>query len=128
MRVFILRKKISVSKSSLSSEDSQILDTFIDYLWLEEGLSNNTLASYRLDLSSFAIWLSTQSQSLLTVSQSDIQQYLAVRFPNSQPRSIGRLIASLRRFYRYQLLESCVTEDPTIQIQSLNYRAHCLIH
>jgi integrase/recombinase XerD len=113
-----LRKNALVSKSSLSSEESQILDTFIDYLWLEEGLSNNTLASYRLDLSSFAIWLSTQSQSLLTVSQFDIQQYLAERFPNSQPRSIGRLIASLRRFYRYQLLENRIAEDPTLQIQS----------
>jgi len=113
-----LRKNRSVSKPSLSIEESQILDTFIDYLWLEEGLSNNTLASYRLDLTSFAVWLNTQSQTLLSTNQADLQHYLAIKFPSSQPRSIGRLIASLRRFYRYQLLENRITEDPTLQIQS----------
>jgi integrase/recombinase XerD len=107
-----------MSEHSLSIEDGQLLDTFIDHLWLEDGLSKNTLESYRLDLTSFALWLAKQNSHLLVVSQADIQQYLAVKFPVSKPRSIGRLIASLRRFYRYCLLHNKLSEDPTIQIQS----------
>jgi len=94
------------------------LDAFIDHLWLEDGLSKNTLASYRLDLSVFAVWLSQQKKALLMVDQADIQQYLAVRFPQCKPRSISRLIASMRRFYRFLLRENRISIDPTIQIQS----------
>ncbi|MDP3745403.1 MAG: site-specific tyrosine recombinase XerD [Methylotenera sp.] len=94
------------------------LDTFIDHLWLEDGLAKNTLESYRLDLITFALWLSSQNIHLLAVAQSDIQQYLAVKFPQSKPRSISRLIASLRRFYRYQLRENKISIDPMLQIES----------
>ena len=91
---------------------------FIDHLWLEDGLAKNTLESYRQDLTSFALWLPKQSKQLLTVDQADIQQYLAVRFPQSKPRSIGRLIASMRRFYRFLLRENKISKDPTLQIES----------
>jgi len=103
---------------ALESSEAQQLDAFIDHLWLEDGLSKNTLESYRLDLTSFALWLPTQKKQLLTVEGADIQQYLAVKFPLSKPRSISRLIATLRRFYRYCLRENLVKTDPTIQIQS----------
>jgi len=101
----------------LESEATE-LDAFIDHLWLEDGLSKNTLASYRLDLSLFALWIAQQKKSLLGVDQADIQQYLAVRFPQCKPRSISRLIASMRRFYRYLLRENKIGLDPTIQIRS----------
>ncbi len=94
------------------------LDAFIDHLWLEDGLSKNTLESYRLDLTSFANWLPEQGKQLLTVDKADIQQYLAVKFALSKPRSISRLIASLRRFYRFLMRENKISLDPTIQIQS----------
>lgn len=94
------------------------LDAFIDHLWLEDGLAKNTLESYRADLSQFALWLSQNQLSLLDASQSNIQQYLAVKFPHSKPRSIGRLIASMRRFYRYCLRERLLEVDPMLQIDS----------
>jgi integrase/recombinase XerD len=95
------------------------VDGFIDHLWLEDGLSKNTLTSYRQDLSAFAEWLQkTENRDLHQARQADIQQYLAVRFPHSKPRSISRLIATLRRFYRYALRESQVEVDPTLQIDS----------
>ena len=94
------------------------LDTFIDHLWLEDGLSKNTLESYRTDLSQFSTWLSSQQKYLLHVKQADIQHYLAFKFPSSKPRSIGRLIASMRRFYRYNLRENLIQTDPTLQIES----------
>ena len=107
-----------MSERTLSQQDAAELDTFIDHLWLEDGLSKNTLESYRLDLTAFAYWLTPQNKQLLTVDQADIQQYLAVKFPQSQPRSISRLIASLRRFYRYLMRDNKIGLDPTIQIQS----------
>lgn len=94
------------------------IDTFIDHLWLEDGLSKNTLESYRADLNQFNTWLSKQETQLFSVNQSHIQQYLAVKFPQSKPRSISRLIASLRRFYRYALREQLIEIDPTLQIES----------
>jgi integrase/recombinase XerD len=94
------------------------LDAFIDHLWLEDGLAKNTLESYRTDLSQFALWLSQNKLSLLDASQANIQQYLAVKFPHSKPRSISRLIASMRRFYRYCLREHLLEVDPTLQIDS----------
>lgn len=107
-----------MSEQTLTLQDSAELDTFIDHLWLEDGLSKNTLDSYRLDLTSFAHWLTQQNKQLLAVDQADIQQYLAVKFPLSKPRSISRLIASLRRFYRFLIRENKISLDPTIQIQS----------
>lgn len=103
---------------ALLDSDAAQLDAFLDHIWLEDGLSKNTIDSYRLDLSSFALWLPTQNKQLLTADLADIQQYLAVKFPQSKPRSISRLIASLRRFYRYALRENLIKTDPTIQIQS----------
>lgn len=102
-----------------ASSSLDLLDGFIDHLWLEDGLSKNTLVSYRLDLAQFAEWLEkVADKPLISASQADIQQYLAVRFPQSKPRSISRLIASLRRFYRYCLREALLTTDPTEQIDS----------
>ena len=102
----------SVEKDALASNQ---IDSFIDHLWLEDGLSKNTLESYRTDLNQFATWLKAD---LLTANQADVQQYLAVKFPLSKPRSISRLIATLRRFYRYALRENLISADPTLQIES----------
>ena len=107
-----------MSEQALTAADAAELDVFIDHLWLEDGLAKNTLESYRLDLSAFSLWLTKQDKQLLTVDQADIQQYLAVRFPQSKARSISRLIASLRRFYRYLMRDNKISLDPTIQIQS----------
>jgi integrase/recombinase XerD len=103
----------------MSADNQALLDNFIDHLWLEDGLSKNTLQSYRLDLDAFAGWLlQNENKHLDQAVQADIQQYLAVRFPQSKPRSISRLIASLRRFYRHALREGRITVDPTLQIDS----------
>ena len=107
-----------VSEQALTADNAAELDVFIDHLWLEDGLAKNTLESYRLDLTSFSLWLTKQNKQLLTVDQADIQQYLAVKFPQSKARSISRLIASLRRFYRYLMRDNKISLDPTIQIQS----------
>ena len=103
----------------MNAASQGFLDDFIDRIWLEEGLSRNTLDSYRQDLSQFAGWLEKSGASdLLQVGQEDIQRYLAFKFPTSKPRTVSRLIASLRRLYRFALRENRISVDPTLQIES----------
>lgn len=97
----------------------ELLDTFIDRLWLEEGLSRNTLESYRRDLAQFAGWLQhTGGKTLLEVERLDLERYLAVRFPQVKPRSVARLMASLRRFFRMMVRDGLLPHDPTLQLAS----------
>jgi integrase/recombinase XerD len=96
-----------------------LLDEFTDRLWLEEGLSRNTLESYRRDLAQFAVWLEKNTaKMLLKAERADIERYLAVRAPVNKPRSVGRLVASLRRLYRFALREGRIDIDPTQQLGS----------
>lgn len=96
-----------------------IIDQFIDHLWLEDGLSKNTLNSYRFDLSIFMNWLvDTKKVEIFEVTESEIQEFLAFKFPTSKSRSISRLLATLRRFFRYLLRENKIHEDPTLKIQT----------
>jgi len=98
---------------------NKIIDEFIDHLWLEDGLSKNTLNSYRFDLELFSGWLTKILQTnILDVSQADIQQYLSFKFPTSKSRSISRLLTTLRRLFRYLLRENKVKIDPTLEIMS----------
>ena len=101
------------------ADTAALLDRFLDHLWLEDGLAKNTLNSYRQDLAGFADWLrQSRNTSMLEAAEDDIQGYIALRFPQSKPRSISRLIASLRRFYRFALRESLVGVDPTVRIET----------
>ncbi|OIQ88526.1 tyrosine recombinase XerD [mine drainage metagenome] len=103
----------------MSDENQFLLDEFTDRLWLEEGLSRNTLESYRRDLAQFAGWLEkTHGRPLLQAGRADVERYLAVRFPQVSPRSISRLVASLRRLYRYAMREGKIEQDPTLQISA----------
>ena len=91
-----------------------LLDRFCDALWLEQGLARNTLASYRLDLSQFAVWLDEhQSKLLIDSNAADIQSYLAVRIihDHAKPRTTARLLSSLKRFFQYQLREGKINAD-----------------
>ncbi|MBU3737318.1 MAG: site-specific tyrosine recombinase XerD, partial [Methylobacterium sp.] len=102
----------------MNEADQLLLDDFIDRLWLEEGLSRNTLESYRRDLAGFSGWLQQSGSTLLDAAQPDIERYLAKRFTGSKARSISRLVASLRRLYRFLLRENRIRIDPTLQIAS----------
>lgn len=94
------------------------IDTFIDQLWLEDGLSQNTLSSYRNDLKGFAEWCIKKSLTLWEVQSPHVQDYIAHRFQLVKVRSINRLIATLRRFYRYALLTNLIKQDPTLHIEA----------
>jgi len=98
---------------------NKIIDEFIDHLWLEDGLSKNTLNSYRFDLELFIGWLDKSlKKNILDTSQVDIQQYLSLKFTTSKSRSISRLLTTLRRLFRYLLRQNKIKIDPTLEIQS----------
>ena len=88
-------------------------------MWLESGLSNNTLAAYRVDLERFGAWLDRDAQTLLGAQRSYLLRYLADRVAGgAKPRSTARLLSSLRRFYRYWLREGKISLDPTADVAS----------
>lgn len=93
----------------------ELINRFIDALWMERGLSENTLAAYRNDLQQFAKWRVNQGKSdLLRIERDEIVDYLAERGRhNASPRSSARLLSSLRRFYGYCRREALIDEDPT---------------
>ncbi|MBK9160998.1 MAG: site-specific tyrosine recombinase XerD [Nitrosomonadales bacterium] len=101
--------------------DTDLLDEFCDSLWLEDGLSRNTLDSYRRDLHKFAAWLEKQGNaSILQATHGDIQRYLAhlVTVQKSRPSSTGRAISSMKRLFRYLVRQGRITSDPTLQIDT----------
>ena len=85
-----------------------IVDEFCDMLWLEDGLSKNTLEAYKRDLLLFADWLHTaQSKSLYETTGTDLNAYFAFRHASSKASSSNRRLAVLKRFFQYGLLSHC---------------------
>lgn len=102
-----------------SSSDQSIVEKFLDALWLEKGLSENTLKSYRHDLESFSDWLVEESLSITTVRRSDLNKYLSYRMQKGlKARSTARALSCLRALYRYLLRENEVKDDPTLRIEN----------
>ncbi len=105
-----------------SPNSQQLIDRFLDAIWSERGLSNNTLAAYRRDLQGFDKWLSEQHAhitNLFSVDKSLLQQYLAFRGQTGAKAStMARVLSSLRGFYRYQVRTGALAEDPTALIAS----------
>jgi integrase/recombinase XerD len=87
---------------------------------MERGLSENTLAAYRRDLSLYDEWLAEQTaESLLTAGSSQIQSYLGLKLrQGASPRSSARFLSAARSFYRWALREGHIVEDPTLRIES----------
>lgn len=99
------------------AESDALLDTFCDALWLEEGLSKNTLASYRRDLQKVSTWLAQRKSNLYAASHSDLLDFLAQHASQLQASSTSRLLSSLRRFYQYALRQGTIQADPSLLIE-----------
>jgi integrase/recombinase XerD len=95
------------------------IDTFIDALWLEEGLSKNTLAAYRRDLTLYAKWLAEKSRGLDDTAEVDLQAYFSHRHtPGSKATSANRRLTVFKRYFRWALRENRIAADPTLKLQS----------
>ncbi|HEB82964.1 MAG TPA: site-specific tyrosine recombinase XerD [Gammaproteobacteria bacterium] len=103
----------------LNKSEQQLLENFFDHLWMESGLSENTLSAYRNDLAGFALWLKQKQTGLLGVSTATIQDFLAWNYQQKQKRrSVARMLSTLRRFYLFLLRENRIQEDPTRLLES----------
>ncbi len=98
--------------------DHPLIDQFLDALWLEKGLSDNTRSSYRSDLALFNGWLQERSIELPDAGRDLILDHLGWRLDNHyKPRSTARFLSGLRGFYRYLLREKRIAVDPTLQVE-----------
>lgn len=93
------------------------IEQFLDNLWLEQGLSDNTLASYRTDLTKFQQFAESQGDAIVDVSQQSIENYLSHRKDKGlKARSTARAISSLRRLYGYLQREKIIAENPMLHV------------
>ena len=93
------------------------IEQFLDAMWSERGLADNTLSAYRADLQGLARWLDEQGVEILGAMRDQLLAFLAWRMQQgARPRSTARQLSSIRRFYRYMLREGRINEDPSTRI------------
>ena len=101
----------------MSGNDS--IDAFIDALWLEEGLSRNTLAAYRRDLVLYGKWLAQRGLRLPATTEADLHGYFAARHAEkAKATSSNRRLTVFKRYFRWALRERLVDADPTLRLQA----------
>lgn len=109
----------SSSQVVVSESEVRLIEQYLDAVWMERGLSENTLASYRRDLMQYAGWLQIRGQRLIDAGKEELQRHLAWRFAERvKASSTARLLSSLRGFYRYLMREKLIETDPTLLIES----------
>jgi integrase/recombinase XerD len=103
--------------SSNADSTDPAVSRFLDAVWMERGLSPNTLAAYRADLTALSRWLAVRGIAMMRTSRADLQDFIAWRVhAGARPRSTARQLSSFRRFFRYLVREAVIREDPTAQI------------
>ena len=96
----------------------ELVDRFLDAIWMERGLSKNTLGAYRADLMTLGRGLSEFEKSIDMAEKSDLLDFIAKRVESgAKPRSTARQLSSFRRFFRYIMREGMRGSDPTVDIQ-----------
>ena len=102
---------------NVSQKNDNLVETYLDAVWMERGLSENSLSSYRRDLEKFQCWLQLQSMQLLSVSDIELLEYLSfLQKSGISAKSVARLLSCLRGFYRYALREGWLLKDPTLNV------------
>ena len=107
-----------MSGASLQPQSQERIDAFVDALWLEQGLSGNTLAAYRRDLSLYGQWLMAQGRSLDETREADLHAYFAARHSVTKASSANRRLTVFKRYFRWALRERAITVDPTLKLQA----------
>ncbi|NDH50988.1 MAG: site-specific tyrosine recombinase XerD [Betaproteobacteria bacterium] len=101
----------------LSASEAAI-DAFADALWLESGLSKNTLMAYRRDLGLFAAWLAAQGLALDAAQEHHIHGYFSARHASTKATSANRRLSVLRRYFGWAVRERHIVQDPTLRMQA----------
>ncbi|VUD56692.1 Tyrosine recombinase XerD [Thalassocella blandensis] len=110
---------MSNEEKKIHEADAQLLTRFLDSIWAEKGLSDNTLSSYRRDLEALAVWLYRKRINFVSLSPSDLQSYLADRFSAGiGARSTARFLSCVRGFYKFLVRERVLESNPATFIEN----------
>ena len=100
-------------------KEEKVLESFLDAVWAERGLSDNTLKSYRYDLTLLCQHLESRNRTLLDAKREDLLHFLATQVQTGRsPRSLSRYLSGFRQFYQWLLREGRVLKDPSALIES----------
>jgi len=103
----------------VGADATVLIDAFCDQVWLQDGLAQASLASYRRDLVAWAAWLDARAGAPLAATRADVEQWLADQFHlHAKAASIARRLSSLRRFYRFQAERGAIDHDPTLRVRA----------
>jgi integrase/recombinase XerD len=105
-----------MNQEALASASEGIAGAFIDSLWLEEGLSRNTLDAYRRDLVLLGQWLSGRGKTLPETSEADLNAYFSERHAQTRATTANRRLTVFKRYFRWALRERFITIDPTLRL------------
>ena len=100
----------------MDTSSSQSIDAFTDALWLEEGLSKNTLSAYRRDLSLFTRWTNAAGSTLDATQEHQLLAYFAQRHAQTRATSANRRLTVFKRYFRWALRERRINADPTLKL------------
>ena len=99
------------------SQSQATIGRFIDALWIEDGLSAQTLAAYRRDLQLLARWLAKlQGRAIEAARESDLLGYMAERHEGTRASTANRRLSVFKRFWRWALREKLIDVDPTLKL------------
>lgn len=112
MKISSNQRSVSINQSDIRGE----INRFLDMLWMERGLSDNTLSAYRNDLLAFAKWLTQKGKIFDDAQDADIRVYLASNKSYSV-RTLARRLSCIRQFYSYQVREGFMDHDPSAMVE-----------
>lgn len=100
-------------------KDTALIDLFLNELWLEKGLSENTIKSYRLDLIALANWTQIREINFLSLDTINLQTFLGERVEQDyKATSTSRLLSAMRKLFQYLYREKYRTDDPSAALSS----------
>ena len=99
-------------------ESHPTIELFLTALWLEDGLSTQTLQAYRQDLQGWAVFIDSIGEQVLAANEGHLNAYFAHEHAKTKATTANRRLSVLRRFYRWAVRERHVSLDPTLKLLS----------
>lgn len=95
------------------------IDAFLDAVWLEDGLAENTLAAYRRDLTAFAKWFDASAAKNIDLAQAaDIQDWFAAKHASTRASTANRRLAALKRYFLCAMRQGRIHADPCLTLHA----------
>ena len=102
---------------TMENKKDHLIDSFLDSLYIEKGLSNNTVSSYQNDIKSFFLWLDENSFNPLNINASDANNYVSKLFGDGlKSSSVNRKISAIKSFYIFLQKKKIIMKSPIADI------------